>query len=151
MGVNLQLSGSTPATPTTPTVNNANNAKTGRGGGGSSSSNNNNNGSSGGSGSSNNNSGRGARKKKFGISDLPFTHWDKDSRKWRVSFVPLLLAWAGTQPDPFGTNSQMADEITTLWQHVYPAIVLNDTRLSVILSVVRTFPEPSYHLIYMDF
>jgi hypothetical protein len=36
----------------------------------------------------------------------------------------------------------MANEVTTLWERVYPAIVLNDARLAVILSVVRAFPEP---------
>jgi hypothetical protein len=96
MGVNLHPAASTPATPTR-----ANNTRTGC----SSSSSNNNN---------NNSNGRGACKREFGISDLPFVHWDVDSRKWRVSFIPLLLAWAGTQRDPFGTNSQMADEVTTL-------------------------------------
>ena len=93
--------------------------------------------------SNNNNNGCGAHKRKFGISDLPFTQWDIDSRKWHVSFVPSLLAWAGTQSDPFGTNSQMADEVSALWEHVYPAIVLNDLWTSIILSVVCTFPEPS--------
>src|ERR1700679_474916 len=128
MGVNLHLAASNPSTVTPTTANNTNShSRTGR----SSSSNN------------NNNDGHGARKRKFAISDLPFAHWDIDSRKWRVSFVPLLLAWAGTQHDPFGMNGQMADEVTALWEHVYPAIMLNDMRLSVILSVVRTFPEPS--------
>jgi hypothetical protein len=95
-----------------------------------------------GPGDNNNNGRHGAtRKRKFGISDLPFAHWDLDSRKWRLSFVPSLLAWAGTQRDPFGTNSQMSDEVTALWERVYPAIILNDTRLSVIFSVVRTFPQ----------
>ena len=121
MNVNLHLAASTPATPTT--VNDTNSHRTGR--------------------SNNDNNGRGARKRKFGIPDLPFAHWDIDSRKWCISFVPLLLAWAGTQRDPFGTNSQMADEVAALWEHVYPAIVLNDTRLSVIISVVRMFPMPS--------
>jgi hypothetical protein len=93
-------------------------------------------------GHSNNNE-HGARRKKFGISDLPFTRRDIDSRKWRTSFVPSLIAWAGTQFDPFDTNSRMSDEVVALWKRVYPAIVLNDTRISVILSVVRTFPEPS--------
>ena len=91
----------------------------------------------------NKNKGRGARKKKYGVTDLPFTHWDTDSRKWRTSFIPSLLAWAGTQVDPFGTNSQMAEEVTALWEHVYPVIVLNDERTSIVLSVVCTFPEPS--------
>ena len=90
----------------------------------------------------NNNNGRhgSTRKRKFGISDLPFVHWDMDSRKWRLSFVPSLLAWAGTQCDPFGTNSQMSDEVTMLWERIYPAIILDDTRTSVILSVVCIFP-----------
>lgn len=82
---------------------------------------------------------KGARKRKYGVSDLPFTHWDIDSRKWRNYVVPSLLAWAGTQGDPFGTNSQMADEVTALWERAYPAIVLNDARKSIVLGVVRTF------------
>jgi hypothetical protein len=113
MGVNLHLAASNPSTVTPTAANNTNN------------------------------DGCGAHKRKFAISDLPFAHWDIDSRKWQVSFVPLLLAWARTQHNLFGTNGQMADEVTALWEHVYPAIVLNDMRLSVILSVVRTFPEPS--------
>ena len=92
----------------------------------------------------NSNNGRGSRtsRRKYAVSDLPFTHWDIDIRKWRAQFVPSLLAWAGTQGDPFGTNSQMDDEVTILWQRVYPAIVLNDTRKTIVLSVVRTFSQP---------
>jgi hypothetical protein len=89
----------------------------------------------------NNNNGCGTRKRKYTVSDLPFGHWDVDSRKWRVCFVPSLLAWAGTQHDPFGTNSQMTDEVTALWKHVYPTIVLNDARMSIVLCVVCVFPE----------
>ena len=97
----------------------------------------------------NSNNGRGARttgRKKYAVSDLPFAHWDIDSHKWHNQFVPSLLAWAGTQGDPFGTNSQMVGEVATLWQRLYPAIILNDTRRCIILSVVRTFSRPSWHL-----
>jgi hypothetical protein len=93
----------------------------------------------------NNNNGHRTRKKKYAVSDLPFGHWDADSRKWRTCFIPSLLAWAGAQADPFGTNSQMVDEITALWPRIYPTIVLNDARTSTILGVVRMFPEPSWH------
>lgn len=85
---------------------------------------------------------KGARKRKYGVSDLPFTHWDIDSRKWRNYVVPLLLAWAGTQGDPFGTNSQMVDEVVALWERAYPAIMLNDARKSILLGVVRMFWSP---------
>ena len=47
------------------------------------------------------------------------------------------------QSDPFGTNSQMADKVSALWERVYPAIVLNDLQTSIILSAVCTVPEPS--------
>jgi hypothetical protein len=102
-------------------------------------------------GNNNNNGpkhGTSSRKKKYAVSDLPFAHWDVDSRKWRTSFIPSLLAWAGTQGDPFGTNSQMTDEVTALWQRLYPAIVLNDARTSIVLSVVRKSLKLSWHLIY---
>jgi hypothetical protein len=89
------------------------------------------------------NDGHGTRtsRKKYAVSDLPFTHRDIDTRKWRTQFVPSLLAWAGTQGDPFGTNCQMSDEVTTLWQRIYPTIILNDTRKSIVLGVVRIFPQ----------
>jgi hypothetical protein len=134
MGVNLHLAASFPATRTTRTANNTPATQTTRTG-------NNTNGHRAGH-SNNNNNGRGTRKK-FAISDLPFTHWNVDSRKWRLIFVPSLLAWAGTQSDPFGTNSQMTDEVTALWERVYPAIALNDERMSVVTSVVCTFSDPS--------
>ncbi|KAF8490335.1 hypothetical protein F5888DRAFT_1638128 [Russula emetica] len=90
-------------------------------------------------GNNNNNNGpkhgTSSPKKKYAVSDLPFAHWDVDSRKWRTSFIPSLLAWAGTQGDPFGANSQMTDEVTALWQRLYLAIVLNDARTSIVLSV----------------
>lgn len=87
-------------------------------------------------------------KKRHGISDLPFAHWNVDSRKWRIQFVPSLLAWAGAQGDPFGTNSQMVDEVAVIWQRIYPAIVLDDTKKYIVLRIVRTFvtfPSPNRH------
>lgn len=92
---------------------------------------------------SNNSNNHGTRKKKYAVSDLPFSKWSIDSRKWRTHFVPLLIAWAGTQEDPFGTNSQMANKVTALWQRIYPAIVLNDARTVIILAVVCTSSLPS--------
>ncbi|KAI9429346.1 hypothetical protein H4582DRAFT_2089464 [Lactarius indigo] len=50
--------------------------------------------------------------KKAMVADLPFPD-RKNSRIWRKSFVPLLIAWAGSQLDPFGTNSKEAREILT--------------------------------------
>jgi hypothetical protein len=91
---------------------------------------------------SNGHDGHGARtgKKRLGVSDLPFADWNVDSRNWRTQFLPSLLAWAGTQRDPFGTKSQMHDEVTAIWERIFPAIVLDDARkLSVLRVVVRTF------------
>lgn len=78
-----------------------------------------------------------SRRPRYTVADLPFPRGGKDAQTWRRLFVPSLLAWAGSQDDPFGTNSQMDTEIDTIWQHIYPAIALNDATHEILQNVVR--------------
>ncbi|KAI9429431.1 hypothetical protein H4582DRAFT_2065259 [Lactarius indigo] len=55
--------------------------------------------------------------KKAMVADLPFPD-RKNSRIWRKSFVPLLIAWAGSQLDPFGTNSKVREEAEVVWSNI---------------------------------
>ena len=53
---------------------------------------------------------------KYMVSDLPFpggkTHY------WHKYFVPCLVAWAGSQDDPFGTNNGVRTEAVCIWGRV---------------------------------
>jgi hypothetical protein len=49
------------------------------------------------------------------------------------------MAWAGSQEDPFGLNSQMDNEIATIWSHVYSDLELNGNTMPIIHSMVCDF------------
>jgi hypothetical protein len=77
-------------------------------------------------------------KKRYTVADLPFSGGSKDIHIWRKTFIPLLIAWAGTQEDPFGTNCQMEGEIMDAWKHAFPYIILDVARdYEILLNVVR--------------
>ena len=76
------------------------------------------------------------RKPRYTVTHLPFSSDTKDHQLWRKAYVPALLAWAGSQDDPFGANGQMNFEITAIWQRVYPAIPLTNEVYEVLQHVV---------------
>jgi hypothetical protein len=71
------------------------------------------------------------------VSDLPLPHGPHGLADWHETFVPTLLSWAGSHKDPFGTNSQMDDEIQSIWSHTYPGRVLGNEELATVRTVVR--------------
>ncbi|KAH9023299.1 hypothetical protein EDB85DRAFT_2151262 [Lactarius pseudohatsudake] len=76
------------------------------------------------------------RKQRYLVVDLPFSRGSKDLQVWRKSFVPSLLAWAGTQQDPFGANCQMEREVVNLWERTFPSIALDQpSDREIVLSV----------------
>jgi hypothetical protein len=77
------------------------------------------------------------RKTRPTLSDLPFNS-KNDREKWRKIFVPALLSWAGTQIDPFGTNSMINEPVEDIWWSTFPDVALDDTKLSTVLSVVHS-------------
>jgi hypothetical protein len=86
-------------------------------------------------------------KLRYTQADLPFPR-DRDSDgqggdyllRWRTSFLPSLLSWAGAQDDPFGTNCRLsmnfATEVANIWARVYPESTLDDDGKWIVLSVV---------------
>ncbi|KAI0282251.1 hypothetical protein BC826DRAFT_1110850 [Russula brevipes] len=85
----------------------------------------------------------GLRKPKYTISDLPFPYGSLEvtqSRRtlWRTKFIPSLLDWAGSRKDPFGTNSQMANVVMSIWEQVFPHITLQEQGFEIVLRVCDT-------------
>lgn len=78
-----------------------------------------------------------ARKPRYTVADLPFpAGGGKHLQLWRKAYVPALLAWAGTQDDPFGANGQMNFEIKTIWQRVYSDVPLSNASYEVLQHMV---------------
>ena len=99
------------------------------------------------SGTSNKHAGQGVRRPKYAIADLPFQPCSTEAihqrrTLWRLQFVPSLLDWAGSCFDPFGTNSQMEETVTSIWKCVFPQIALNKEGTEIVLHVVCT-PSPT--------
>jgi hypothetical protein len=76
------------------------------------------------------------RKQRYTTADLPFPRGGRHIQIWRKVFVPTLLAWAGSQEDPFGTNGQMGGEIEKIWKQIYPTITLDETNYEALQNVV---------------
>jgi hypothetical protein len=79
------------------------------------------------------------RKQRYTVADLPFPRGGKFPQIWRKVFVPNLLAWAGSQDDPFGTNGQVNTEVTNIWKRVFPSIPLKDTDTNILIYVVCSY------------
>jgi hypothetical protein len=75
-------------------------------------------------------------RQKVTIADLPFPG-GKNSQVWRKFFIPPLIAWAGSQLDPFGTNSRVDGEAAVIWKRVFPAVSLQPDARELLRSVVR--------------
>lgn len=41
--------------------------------------------------------------------------------------------------DPFGTNGMIDAPVASVWKRVYPNIVIDDTEMDVVVTVVRLF------------
>jgi hypothetical protein len=90
------------------------------------------------------------RRPRYAVGDLPFPHGGRHNQVWRKAFMPCLLAWAGSQDDPFGANSQMDSEIELIWQRIYPAIELDNQNFDILQNVVRpTLDDVEQFLILM--
>ena len=77
-----------------------------------------------------------ARKPRYTVPDLPFPPGGKHLQLWCKAYVPALIAWAGSQNDPFGANGQMDTEITVIWQRIYPALLLSSKSYEILQHVV---------------
>jgi hypothetical protein len=77
------------------------------------------------------------RKQRYTIADLPFPRGGKYTQYWRKIFVPNLLAWAGSQDDPFGANARVHLELANIWKRVFPDITLKETDMDILTYVVR--------------
>lgn len=75
-------------------------------------------------------------RKKVMVSDLPFPG-GRATQIWRKLFVPSLISWAGSQSDPFGTNSKVENVAAEIWKRVLPAISLDQETREVLMGVVR--------------
>ena len=76
------------------------------------------------------------RKARHTLMDLPLPRGGRYLQIWRKKFVPLLISWAGSQEDPFGTNGLIEGTVSSLWKRVYPDIDLEDTDTNIVVNVV---------------
>ena len=85
-------------------------------------------------------------KLRYTQADLPFP-CDRNSDgqgnylyRWKTSFLPALLSWAGAQDNLFGTNCRLSmsfcSEVAKIWARVYPESTLDDDSRRIVLSVV---------------
>jgi hypothetical protein len=83
------------------------------------------------------------RKQRYTVADLPFPRGGKYTQIWRKTFVPNLLAWAGSRDDPFGANGRLHTEVANIWERVFPSIGLKDTDMDILIYVVCSYPSTS--------
>ena len=79
---------------------------------------------------------KGVRKPRATLMDLPLPRTGRYLQNWRKKFVPLLLSWAGSQADPFGTNGRIDSAVTSVWKRVYPDISIDDAQKDTVVVVV---------------
>ena len=92
---------------------------------------------------------RPSKKMRYTQADLPFppVRIIECLYRWRTSFLPCLLSWAGTQEDPFGTNCRLAgvsfsEEVVKIWERIYPDIPLDDSDDSMLIVLCVVCPLP---------
>ncbi|KAH9070765.1 hypothetical protein EDB83DRAFT_2314002 [Lactarius deliciosus] len=78
-----------------------------------------------------------ARRLRPTVMDLPLPRTDRRLQSWRKKFVPLLISWAGSQADPFGTNGRIDGAVASVWKRVYNDIVIGDAEMDVVVTVAE--------------
>ncbi|KAH8981457.1 hypothetical protein EDB86DRAFT_2834871 [Lactarius hatsudake] len=78
-----------------------------------------------------------ARRLRPTVMDLPLPRTGRRLHNWRKKFVPLLISWAGSQVDPFGTNGRIDGAIASVWKRVYNDIVISDAEMDVVVLVAE--------------
>ncbi|KAH9022142.1 hypothetical protein EDB84DRAFT_1441288 [Lactarius hengduanensis] len=71
------------------------------------------------------------------LMDLPLPQTGRYHQNWRKKFVPLLISWAGSQEDPFGTNGQIDGAIESIWERVYPDLAVDDEEMDIIVILAE--------------
>lgn len=77
------------------------------------------------------------------VADLPFPG-GRNSQVWKIFFGPPLIAWAGSQPDPFGTNGSVEREAAAIWKRIFPAVSLDEEAREILRRVVGIQSEDYY-------
>lgn len=68
------------------------------------------------------------------LDDLPFGQGG--GRRWRQEYIPSLIAWAGSQDDPFAINHSVREEMVKIWECVFPSCQLRDNNLNNLEKMV---------------
>ncbi|KAH9024687.1 hypothetical protein EDB85DRAFT_2292499 [Lactarius pseudohatsudake] len=77
------------------------------------------------------------RKPRPTVMDLPLPRTGRHLQNWRKKFVPLLISWAGSQADPFGTNNRIDGAVASVWKRVYNDIVIGDAEMDIVVIVAE--------------
>ena len=75
------------------------------------------------------------------IQDLPLPKNGRHLQIWYTRFVPLLISWAGTQEDPFGTTGRIDGTVQSLWERVFPDLVINNVEMMIVIIMVSLYYE----------
>ena len=71
----------------------------------------------------------------YDLSDLPLRGGDH-IKTWNTNFVPMLVAWAGANDDPFKLNSELFTAVPHIWERTFPTIALPENKLLALIKVV---------------
>jgi hypothetical protein len=77
------------------------------------------------------------------LDDLPFGQGG--GRRWCQEYIPNLIAWAGSQDDPFAVNHSVHEEMIKIWERVFPACQLRDANLDNLGKMVRSSVQGLYY------
>jgi hypothetical protein len=78
-----------------------------------------------------------SHKPNYTKANLPFPPGGNHHQIWGKSFRPAFLSWAGSQDNPFGMNGRMHNEISGIWQHLYPDIKLDNEKMKILVDMVH--------------
>ena len=78
------------------------------------------------------------RKQRYQVSHLPLP--PGVSQSWKNVFIPPLLAWAGSQENPWGLTDILRAEVVHIWGYVYPEYPLIEADIHIVIKVVRVLP-----------
>ena len=89
------------------------------------------------------------------VMDLPIENTTQAKRQWDT-LIGLLIDWAGTTDDPFGTNENpdLMPTIQELWNRVFGAkkaeVCLDVTMYPAIKKIVSVHPEHAGIIVFMN-
>ena len=85
--------------------------------------------------------------KAHSVDNLPYGRGG--GRLWHAEYTPHILAWAGSQEDPFTVNNHtsLRDEMAKMWEQVFPMNPLNKADIDFLEKTVSLSCRNVPHLL----